>query len=257
MPKMMGRYFYRREATSEQRIQNVWERESIKQVLARRSLYIFNQDRQGELDNLWVQQPENQATAQLGANWGYYVGLDRIRAHYEKAFPADQKDYSFHMPNGTNIVRIAADGKTAFCLIYSLASEAIDMGAGTRGYDVYDRIWFDMKKEGDDWKIWHVFEGNDFTVENAVNVMGWPAAARKDVEHPVNPTQLEFGTPDYPLEAYNPQFGWYAFPRIPDAHDSYSLDMSCSLEACLKFRAGRLAKKDVKSLYEMMGGKCQ
>ena len=35
MPEMMGRYFYRREATQEQRIEKVWEHEEIKQLIAR------------------------------------------------------------------------------------------------------------------------------------------------------------------------------------------------------------------------------
>ena len=71
MPKMMGRYFYRREATQEQRIEKVWEHEQIKQLIARRSMMIFNNDRQRELDELWVQEEENQKTAQFGSNWGY------------------------------------------------------------------------------------------------------------------------------------------------------------------------------------------
>ena len=56
------------------------------------------------------------------------------------------------------------------------------------------------------------------------------------------------------MTVFDPKFGWYAFPRIPDAHDSYNLDMSCSMEACLKFLAGRLAKKDVSGLYALLGG---
>ena len=71
MPKMMGRYFYRREATQEQRIEKVWEHEQIKQLIARRSMMIFNNDRQRELDELWVQEEENQKTAQFAIMLGW------------------------------------------------------------------------------------------------------------------------------------------------------------------------------------------
>ena len=254
MPKMMGRYFYRREATQEQRIAKVWEHQQIKQLIARRSLMIFNNERQRELEELWVWEPENQKTAQLGSNWGYYVGLDSIARYYEKAFPADAPDYCYHMPNGTNIVHIAADGKTAFCLIYALSARAADMGSGVRGYGEYDRIWFDMKKEADGWKIWHVMEGNDITLEAGIDIRGMAAMADDKASHLVNPSQVLFGTPDMPMKVFDPKFGWYQFPRIPDAHDSYSLDMSCSMEACLKFLAGKKAEKDAKSLYDALGG---
>ena len=254
MPKMMGRYFYRREATMEQRIEKVWEHQEIKQLIARRSLMILNNDRQRELDELWVREEANAKTAQLGSNWGYYVGKESIRRYYETAFPAQATDYCYHMPNGTNIVHIAADGKTAFCLIYALSSRAADLGEGVRGYNEYSRIWFDMKKEAEGWKIWHVMEGNDVTIEAGTSVMGRPAMALKNEPQPANPTQLEFGKPDYSMTVYDPKYGWHTFPRIPDAHDSYSLDMSCSLEACLKFKAGKLAKKNVDRLYELLGG---
>lgn len=111
-----------------------------------------------------------------------------------------------------------------------------------------------MKKEDDGWKIWHVVEGNDITVEAATDVSKLPALAYKDAPRPANPTAIAFGQPDYPMTVFDPKFGWYAFPRIPDAHDSYNLDMSCSMEACLKFLAGRMAKKDVAGLYALLGG---
>lgn len=253
MPKMIGRYYYRREATEFQRMEKVWERYACRQLLARRSMYVFNNDRIGELEDLWVQEPENRKTAQLGSNWGYYVGFDAIKGHYEK-FAAADKDYCYHMPNGTNIIHIAADDQTAFCLIYSLASKSCETDHGVHGYDLCYRIWFDLKKENGEWKIWHVLEGNDFTNEHGVSIAGRPAEALEGVEHPYNPAQGEFGEPNFPVVAYDSRLGWYRFPRIPDAHDSYSLDMSCSLEACLKFKAGMQAEHDVEALYNKLGG---
>lgn len=254
MPKMMGRYFYRREATELERIEKVWEHQQIKQLIARRSMMVFNNERGRELDELWVRQEENRRTAQLGSNGGYYVGLASIRRYYDRAFPAQSDNYCYHMPNGTNIIHIAADGQTAFCLIYALSNRAADVGGGVRGWSEYSRIWFDMKKEDGQWKIWHVVEGNDITVEAATDVSKLPALAYKDAPRPANPTALAFGQPDYPMTVFDPKFGWYAFPRIPDAHDSYNLDMSCSMEACLKYLAGRMAKKDVAGLYALLGG---
>ena len=220
MPKMMGRYFYRREATSEQRIQNVWERESIKQVLARRSLYIFNQDRQGELDNLWVQQPENQATAQLGANWGYYVGLDNIRAYYVDKNPFGGVGTDICHPFTTYKIIVADDNKTAQVTWYSIGYEINPAnGPETDCYWDNQRCGADLVYEDGQWKIWHYFAGTDFALRP-----GFPYASLKTEETTPCDKHLEqeFGEPTEKFEAYSSFYNYFFYPEITMEHATFA-----------------------------------
>ena len=71
-----------RQFTSEERIRRVWDKEEAKAVLCRHA-YLEAANRRAEsLSQLWVAEPEHQATASYGKNWGYYVGMDAIRSYY-------------------------------------------------------------------------------------------------------------------------------------------------------------------------------
>ena len=64
--------------SNEERIVRVWDIEQVKDLMSRRTVYDCNGQHQEELDELWVQVPENQKTASFGRNWGYYVGMEQI-----------------------------------------------------------------------------------------------------------------------------------------------------------------------------------
>ncbi len=247
MSKMMGRYFYKREATDEQRMDRVWEMEELRALIGKRFICVLNNDYGRELDELWVGQEENLASAQLGSNWGYYVGKESIARYYAKYEKAE--NYCRIAPPDSVAIHIAADGKTAFGVCYTLASEAHDIG-GVHGWSVFNRVWFDFKKEESGWRIWHMFIGNDGSAEAGRNVNEEPALYYEDKQGP-DPVKLDFGDADYPMQTYYPVFGWYPYPTIPTAHDSYRLDLSCSFEGFLQFKAGQA---DPAKLYEAIGG---
>lgn len=246
--KLMGKYYYRREATLGQRIDKVWEIEEIKLLIAKKSFFAFNGELERELDELWVAEPENKATAQYGRNWGFYIGLDNIRKAYAAA-PAEIGYCSFR-PMSTPVLHIAADKETAYGLWYSLAYDAKDVGAGMRGYQLFDRCFFDFKKENGAWKIWHMFIGNDNYAETGFDQSTEPGNAIAE-GHPVNPVQVEFGTPMYPMDAYDPKWSWCHFPVIPHPHDSYDVRVSCSIEGFMNYKSSRM---DLDTVYNALGG---
>ena len=68
--------------SNEERILRVWDIETIKDLMSRRTIYEAQEQHAQELEDLWVQLPEHQATASFGKNWGYYVGMEEIRRYY-------------------------------------------------------------------------------------------------------------------------------------------------------------------------------
>ena len=71
-----------RQYTDEELIQRVWDVEEIKKLIHKRVIYITNEMRKEELNDLWVQDPKHQKTASFGRNTGYYTGMDAIRDYY-------------------------------------------------------------------------------------------------------------------------------------------------------------------------------
>ena len=63
-------------------MKRVWDVEEIKDLMSRRAVYSANEERERELKELWVNQPDHMATASFGRNYGYYVGMDAIRSYY-------------------------------------------------------------------------------------------------------------------------------------------------------------------------------
>ena len=53
--------------SNEERILRVWDIETIKDLMSRRTIY---ETQEQHAQELWVQLPENQATASFGKNWG-------------------------------------------------------------------------------------------------------------------------------------------------------------------------------------------
>lgn len=55
--------------SNEERILRVWDIETIKDLMSRRTIYEAQEQHAQELEDLWVQLPEHQATASFGKNW--------------------------------------------------------------------------------------------------------------------------------------------------------------------------------------------
>lgn len=164
----------------------LWDKEKIRDLMARHSYYMANNQHREELNELWVRRYDNKKTASLAFNNGYYVGMDEISNYYvvqneekyykwlkEYSDARDDVEYSSlnlgigqmrtHTTN-THLVEVSADGLTAqYC--------ACDNGQVTYGhpdgtaneYYLGGMIFADLVKEGDDWKIWHLKICHDHT----------------------------------------------------------------------------------------------
>lgn len=63
--------------SNEERILRVWDIETIKDLMSRRTIYEAQAQHEQELQDLWVQLPEHQATASFGKNLGLLCGHGR------------------------------------------------------------------------------------------------------------------------------------------------------------------------------------
>ena len=139
-----------RQFTSEERIRRVWDKEEAKAVLCRHA-YLEAANRRAEsLSQLWVAEPEHQATASYGKNWGYYVGMDAIRSYYVDRNPIGGVGTNICHPVATICIEEAEDGQTCQAMWYNASYEtrkvdlpaaehpgAVEFGTPTLPMDAY------------------------------------------------------------------------------------------------------------------------
>ena len=180
-------------ALDQQEIQNQMSRHVM--------LHCYGLHRQ-EVEELWVQEPENQATASFGQNMGFFVGYAAIWQGYVEAHDTSwlnsAKQYCeskgidlsgmtdaeildeyggvgqllLHVTT-TAIIEIAEDGQTAKCFWYSpgMVSET-----GQNANAIWEAYGVDFVKENGQWKIWHLHMFTDFTGSFFVNLGGASSA---------------------------------------------------------------------------------
>jgi hypothetical protein len=246
---MSKKQFY----SDDELVTRLWDKEEIRDLMARHSYYMTNNWRREELNELWVRRYDNRKTASLGNNKGYYVGWEDISNYYvvqneERRYAAlkeysdarDDVEYSSlnlgigqmqtHTAN-THLVELSDDGLTAQYL-------AIDSGQATFGHpngtaDEYytsGTILADLIKEDGEWKIWHLKFQHDATCSakgnGIVEEMRAPAdendATKGEAAPPPklepkyigpDPIVEAFGEPTIPMDAYLPKFGWTFLPQ--------------------------------------------
>ena len=169
--------------------QKALDNQAIQNVMSRHVMYHCYGLHQEEMEQLWVQEPENQATASFGQNQGYMVGYPAIwegyvDGHTESWLQAAKKYCSqngiditgwsdeqilntyggvgqllLHVTT-TAVIEVAEDGQTAKCFWYSpgLVAET-----GQSGNAIWEAYGVDFVKENGEWKIWHLHMYTDFT----------------------------------------------------------------------------------------------
>lgn len=210
---------FKREYTDDELIRRVWDVEEIKKLVYKRGVYIANDWRARELDELWVKEPEHQKTAAFGKNIGWYVGMDNIRAWYDKKHGDGYM--AFH-PASTGLVELAGDGATAKGLFYAIANETEDNGDGTaKALWMPEKIAFDFIKEGDEWKIWHLVAAVDLVSEAGTDY------SEQDPYPDYEKDLADFGTPTVPQLIHDGTFNWWDdYPGLPEPYDTWSDDIS-------------------------------
>ncbi len=212
---------YKVEYSDEQNAVRLMDMEIVKDLLARRAYILSGGSRSEELEKLWVQKPENQATASYGENWGYIVGMDSLKEKYagRKEERIDIGYSAVHTVNTGHVV-IAYDGATARGLFYDLYERTIAKPDGTcETIIVCGPLACDFIKEDGQWKIWHVFQGSDHVFTVGENYASVP------IPRPVetNPVAIAFGTPDVAMKCYDPDYGWADnYPPMPDPYYTYT-----------------------------------
>ena len=161
-----------------------------------------------EMEEIWVNEPENRATASFGQNQGFYVGYDSIWEAYveghDTAWLATAKSYCeakgidiegwtdeeilevyggvgqllLHVTT-TAIIEVAEDGQTAKAFWYS---PGIVQETGMNTSAIWEIYGADFVKEDGEWKLWHLhmftdFMGNFFITLGGTNTSGVRATA--------------------------------------------------------------------------------
>jgi hypothetical protein len=234
--------------SDEQRIRRVWDVLEIKNLMSRRAYYHSFHLRKLELETLWVQEPANKATASLGENNGYIVGMEAIVTSYLEAFTAKlQNDLEqLHAKNPsiqntpenlgigsmqiaqmtTPYVEIAGDGKTAQGLWYAPGQKTTTTADGVEAHWVYQLIGADFIREEAGWKLWHLFVGTDFEFNSGSDFSKLPI----DLEE--NAPNMPF---TIPMMAYTSRYNWYFYPTIPEPCATFANCVSNGPEGNPKF----------------------
>ena len=210
---------FKKDYTDDELIGRVWDIEEIKKLVYKRSVYIANDWRARELDELWVAEPEHQKTASFGKNIGWYVGMDNIRAWYDVKHGDGYM--AFH-PATTGLVELAGDGKTAKGLFYSIANETESNGDGTaKALWMPEKVAFDFIKEGDSWKIWHLVAAVDLVSEAGTDY------GDQDPYPDYSKDLADFGEPTVKELIHDGTFNWWDdYPGLPQPYETWSDDIS-------------------------------
>ncbi|MDR1638339.1 MAG: hypothetical protein LBT59_01465, partial [Clostridiales bacterium] len=124
-------------------IRRVWDVESIKTLMHKRSCLIAGDRRREILESLWVSGEEARRTASYGGNWGWHVGFPAIWDHWvleheawleeqrvRNGFDSVNVGNMYAQPVSTGLVELAGDGKTAKGMWYSIGQETLALPDG-------------------------------------------------------------------------------------------------------------------------------
>ena len=214
----------------EVRAQRAYDYEEIKKILGKQAYLMSANRREEELDTLWTK--ENTETASYGRNWGYYIGLDNIRAWYVGQNPIGAPGTCVCRPFTTHKIHIADDGKTAQATWYSIGYETIQTENGPKGYWDDCRCGADLILEADGWKIWHFFSGSDFALEPGVPYANLKVFERTEADE-LN--RKNFGEPTLAFEAYTADYNYYSYPKIATEYATFAETVSNGPEGNPKY----------------------
>ena len=172
---------------------------AIQNVMSRHVLYHCYGEHREEMEEIWVQEPANQATAVFGRNQGYEVGYDYIWQSYveehDESWLTSASEWC--LENGvdisgmsdeeiidvyggvgqlllhvttTSIIEVADDGLTAKAYWYTPGM------LKQTDFDNADSMWenygADFIKENGEWKLWHLHMYTDFQTEFGTSFTG-------------------------------------------------------------------------------------
>ena len=193
-------------------LQRAQDAVDIQNVMSWHVMYHCYGEHRAEMENIWVQEPENRATASFGQNQGFMVGygsiwdaymtghdqswLSSARRYCEKN-GIDVSDWTdeqilevyggvgqllLHVTT-TSIIEVAKDGKTAKAFWYS---PGMIMETGQSAGSIWEAYGADFVKEEGGWKLWHLHMftdfGGSFFVSLGSNSSGEPTVVNAQTE---------------------------------------------------------------------------
>ena len=225
--------------SEDERVIRIWDIETVKDLMSRRQVMQMNNERREELDKLWVTEPKYTATASLGSNWGYYVGMDEIRRYYVTEYdarvrqelisigkpdaPSGYGRFLLH-PLSTPNVTLAEDGKTAQGTWYSIGTDCYPLANGEADCTWNcQKICADFIKEPGGWKIWHVIFSNDF-----INKTGHSVGELQSIYiRGTGRDEIDFGTPTISMLAHDPSYTWCDnYPPLNGPYETFTDELS-------------------------------
>jgi hypothetical protein len=212
------------EYTPEQQLEAVLAKDEVMNLMGLRNYYYVTGDLAGLLEDLWVREPENRATASFGTNYGFYIGWAEIqRALTETCLPLEAASQSVNTP----LIYVAQDGKTARGLWYSDGYFCDENGDADI---LYGKVAVDFILEGTEWKIWHLVIGGDLIDP----LHREPTGPDYGI---LGKTQQWFGTPTVACTTHDPRYNWNDnYPPEPGAYETFSLKESYAPEGCPRYR---------------------
>ena len=179
----------------------------------------YNHSERNDLKTFWVQSRDDIVYAHNNRGyfgkqgvWEYYIdGTDRTKKNYHKYA---REIYNLEYPEGTApgyrvihvlgspYIEIAGDRKTAqgIWMSFSFMSNMNAQGVANPSY-VLQRFAGDFLNENGVWKLWHVRDYTDVSMEIETNTEG-PEVARDDQGRPIErmgpPMGGKKGAPDMP-----------------------------------------------------------
>ena len=226
--------------TPEEQVWRLWDKEEIKDLMNRFAYYTANDDRRRCITELWVSKDENLSTASLGYNNGYYVGLDNILRHYvQDQYQARLENLQlYHEKTGlalteknlghgaafvhtmnTPYIEVAGNGLTAKYVGYDCGLYCVGDGEGGSDSNLtFAKIFADLKKEDEDWKIWHLLITYDHIIPAGRSY------GELDPEAPWGADIVEqaCGDPTIRDVAYDSLYGWVdVWERLPRPYYSF------------------------------------
>ncbi len=240
------KYYEPWEFNDDEMIRRVMDKEELKNIIGRRAFYAANDQRDRELAELWVTGRDAGQTACLGANWGYYIGMDAIRRHYVNDYVQQQyDDLAAIAAKNTNIqvnnlnlgwgcthfttattplLRIAGDGKTARGLWYCVGQDTRAKADGSaEAWWIYQTMGVDFLHENGQWKIWHLVECLDYVCQAGVSFQAGSVDGIPEEQIFVD----RFGTPTISMTVHNPRYNWGDnFPSMPMPYFTFNSENS-------------------------------
>jgi hypothetical protein len=245
----MEKKFY----TDDELIVRMWDKEEVKDVMAKHAFYHTAGQHREELVDIWVTKPENRRTASLGFNTGYYVGMDDIsnfyvvqhdQRMYERLKPYCEADPGLeynnlnlglgvmeHHTSNTPLVYIAEDGRSAKYLGYDCGEQTVGAPDGSaEAYFVFGLVLADLLKEDGKWKIWHLVLERDHTIAAGSDYAQVPV----ELEPGQAPLDSDFGEPTIKRLVHDNWIGWeYLYQDMPKPYYTYEATRGYGPEGCL------------------------